>query len=46
LQKLWINGFSPAQQAAAAGDEPQWKVNALAKKRQTVKVAGSDDIPF
>ena len=46
LQKLWINGFSPAQQAAATSDEPQWKVNAQAKKRQTVKVAGSDDIPF
>jgi hypothetical protein len=46
LQKLWINGFSPAQQAAATGDDPQWKVNAQAKKRATVKVAGSDDIPF
>jgi hypothetical protein len=48
LQKLWINGFSPAQQAAAAGDESQWKVNALAKKRTPAKAAGggSDDIPF
>lgn len=46
LQKLWVNGFSPAQQAATTVDEPQWKVNAVAKERQTVKVAGSDDIPF
>jgi hypothetical protein len=46
LQKLWINGFSPATQAAAAADEPQWKVNAQSKKRTTLKVAGSDDIPF
>jgi hypothetical protein len=45
LQKLWINGFSPATQAAAAADEPQWKVNAI-KKRPALKVAGSDDIPF
>jgi hypothetical protein len=47
LQKLWINGFSPAKQAAAAADEPVWKVNAQ-KKRPAAKVAGggSDDIPF
>ena len=45
LQKLWVNGFSPAQ--AAAADEPVWKVNAQ-KKRPAAKVAGggSDDIPF
>ena len=46
LQKLWVNGFTPAPQAAATSDEPQWKVNAQSKQRQTVKVAGSDDIPF
>jgi len=46
LQKLWVNGFTPAQQAPATGDLPQWKVNAQQKQRQTVKVAGSDDIPF
>ena len=46
LQKLWINGFSPAQQAAVTA-EPQWKVNA-AKKQPTASdvVGGSDDIPF
>ena len=46
LQRLWVNGFTPAQQAPATGDLPQWKVNAQQKQRQTVKVAGSDDIPF
>ena len=47
LQKLWINGFSPAQQAAAKGDAPQRNVNAQ-KNQTTAKVAGggSDDIPF
>jgi hypothetical protein len=45
LQKLWINGFSPATQVEATVDEPQWKVNAI-KKRPALKVAGSDDIPF
>jgi hypothetical protein len=45
LQKLWINGFTPATQVEAMRDDPQLKVNAQ-KKRDTVKVAGSDDIPF
>jgi hypothetical protein len=46
LQKLWVNGFSPATQVEATADEPQWKVNAQAKNRTAAKVAGSDDIPF
>jgi len=46
LQKLWVNGFSAAHQAEATADEPVWKVNAQSKKRQTLKAAGSDDIPF
>jgi hypothetical protein len=46
LQKLWVNGFTPAQQAPATGDLPQWKVNAQQKQRASVKVAGSDDIPY
>jgi len=47
LQKLWVNGFSPAKQSAPPVDEPQWKVNAI-KKRPAAKVGGggSDDIPF
>ena len=46
LQTLWVNGFSPAQPAAATG-EPQWKANAQ-KKPATASdvVGGSDDIPF
>jgi hypothetical protein len=48
LQKLWVNGFAPAAQAASQVDEPQWKVNAISKRRPAAKAVGggSDDIPF
>jgi len=48
LQKLWVNGFAPAAQAASQADEPQWKVNAIKRKPAAAKVlgGGSDDIPF
>jgi hypothetical protein len=47
LQKLWVNGFAPAAQAASQADEPQWKVNAIKKKPAAKAVGGgSDDIPF
>ena len=49
LQKLWVNGFSPAPQAteSAAAAAPEWKKNVETRKRSASPVAsGSDDIPF
>ena len=48
LQKIWVNGFAPADQAASPAVEPQWKVNAIKKKPTAAKVSGGgfDDVPF
>lgn len=48
LQKLWINGFAPAKQAAAPTAAPEWKKNVETRKRSAGPSAGggSDDIPF